>query len=73
MDLQLGRGDEGNQCDGFTDMELRLGDVFRRIVRRDDGIYRRVGFEVRRTLDDHVEAQILPGGSSGSILREPAL
>jgi len=38
VDLQLRRGDEWGECDGFTDMELRLGDVFRRIVERDSGL-----------------------------------
>jgi hypothetical protein len=40
VDLQLGRCDKGNPCDTFTDMELRLVDVFRRIMKRDDGLRR---------------------------------
>jgi len=60
VDFQLGRSDEGDECDGFADMKLRLGDVFRRIMRRDDDFCRGGGFEGvrltgRRTLEDHVE------------------
>ena len=40
VDLQLGRGDEGGECDAFTDPELRLGDVFGRIVERDGSLCR---------------------------------
>ena len=40
VDFQLGWGDEGHGRDGSTDVELRLGDVFRGIKRRGSGLCR---------------------------------